>query len=243
MAVVTQKLIAENRTQLPKLQILIYPWIQMINLKLPSHIKYFNTGLLSSFSSSPGKFIAWYLGIQNLTDQIETIINTNLHYALINNHNNNELKLKINKYLDINRIDKQFRSNEYYNDYDAIKKYHYPLDKLDDDHLLKTDKNLANLLLKLYSPEISPILADDLSKQPNAYFAICEWDTLKDEGLLYAERLKSFGVQVVHIDVYEDAYHGIWAFPSDPNKSNLLSGYKVANKMVQNIENFIRKNL
>jgi acetyl esterase/lipase len=43
VAVVLQTLIAEQRTQPPKLQILIYPWLQMINLKLTSHMKYFNT--------------------------------------------------------------------------------------------------------------------------------------------------------------------------------------------------------
>ena len=40
MAVVTQKLIAENRTQLPKLQILIYPWAQMIDPYQPASIYY-----------------------------------------------------------------------------------------------------------------------------------------------------------------------------------------------------------
>lgn len=62
VAVTTQRLLAEKQ-QLPKLQILIYPWTQLVNLRLPSATKYLGTGILSSFSSSPSKFVAWYLGI------------------------------------------------------------------------------------------------------------------------------------------------------------------------------------
>ena len=47
----------------------------------------------------------------------------------------------------------------------------------------------------------------------------------------------------VHVDLYEDAYHGIWTFPIDSNKMNILSGYQVATRMVENIEHFIRNNL
>lgn len=165
----------------------------------------------SSFSSSPGKYIAWYLGIQNVTQQIEAIINTNLHYALIEEdeeENNTDLKLKIDKYLDLNRLDAKYRSHEYYLDYNLKKKYYYPMDKLKDEHLLRTDLNLANLLKKLYLPEVSPLLADDLTRLPKTYLAVCEWDTLRDEGLLYAQRLKESGIHV-HVDFYEDAYKGI----------------------------------
>jgi hypothetical protein len=97
------------------------------------------------------------LGIQNVTQQIEAIINTNLHYALIEEdeeENNTDLKLKIDKYLDLNRLDAKYRSHEYYLDYNLKKKYYYPMDKLKDEHLLRTDLNLANLLKKLYLPEV-----------------------------------------------------------------------------------------
>ena len=59
VAVISQKLLAENK-KMPKLQILIYPWMQMINSRLPSSLQYHGTGLMASFTHA--KYAAWYLG-------------------------------------------------------------------------------------------------------------------------------------------------------------------------------------
>ena len=61
VAVISQKLLAENK-KMPKLQILIYPWLQMINSRLPSRIQYHDTGLMRLPLS---KFASWYLGKYN----------------------------------------------------------------------------------------------------------------------------------------------------------------------------------
>ena len=57
MAVITQKLLEEKRTQ-PKLQVLIYPWTQMVNSKLPSYNLYPQQGGLYLT-----KMTTWYLGV------------------------------------------------------------------------------------------------------------------------------------------------------------------------------------
>ncbi len=69
---------------------------------------------------------------------------------------------------------------------------------------------IFTLFKQLFRPEVSPLFAhdNDLKGLPNAYFILLEWDFLKDEGLLYANRLKQLGVDV-HIAFYENAFHGV----------------------------------
>lgn len=44
------------------------------------------------------------------------------------------------------------------------------------------------------NPDAVPILADDLKKLPPTFVAVAEYDPLKDEGILYAEKLKANGI-------------------------------------------------
>jgi len=57
VAVITQRLLKEKREQ-PKMQILIYPWLNMFNFRLPSALKYNNTGFVGLFRME--RFTAWY---------------------------------------------------------------------------------------------------------------------------------------------------------------------------------------
>lgn len=43
-------------------------------------------------------------------------------------------------------------------------------------------------------PEVSPFLYEPLGDLPPAYFQICGLDPLRDEGLVYAQRLAEAGV-------------------------------------------------
>ena len=54
----------------------------------------------------------------------------------------------------------------------------------------------------------SPVLAEDylLRELPPAYFGLCHFDVLRDEGREYANRLRENGVSV-HVDEF-DAHHG-----------------------------------
>ncbi|XP_054894735.1 neutral cholesterol ester hydrolase 1a isoform X2 [Poeciliopsis prolifica] len=63
----------------------------------------------------------------------------------------------------------------------------------------------------------SPLLAgpEVLAKCPRTYILTCEFDVLRDDGLMYARRLKDAGVSVTS-DYYEDGFHGCLTFTSWP---------------------------
>ena len=60
------------------------------------------------------------------------------------------------------------------------------------------------------NPYLAPILAGDLSNQPDTLIITAEYDPLRDEGEAYGERLKEAGnrVEVCRI---KDALHGYFA--------------------------------
>ncbi|XP_054569628.1 arylacetamide deacetylase-like [Eptesicus fuscus] len=60
----------------------------------------------------------------------------------------------------------------------------------------------------------APLLADDnkLRSLPLTYVITCQYDVLRDEGIMYVTRLRNAGVKVTHNHV-EDGFHGIITFP------------------------------
>ena len=49
----------------------------------------------------------------------------------------------------------------------------------------------------IVDPRFSPLMADDLSGLPAAMIVAQNFDVLRDDGLLYAKRLRDFGVETV----------------------------------------------
>ena len=58
-------------------------------------------------------------------------------------------------------------------------------------------------------PYFAPLMAPDLSKVPSAYFIIAQNDVLRDDGLLYAERLRRAGVKT-DVDFHKAMAHGFF---------------------------------
>ncbi|KAL8187889.1 UNVERIFIED_CONTAM: hypothetical protein K2H54_057471 [Gekko kuhli] len=69
----------------------------------------------------------------------------------------------------------------------------------------------------LLDPRAAPLLVDDTKLQglPLTYVVTCQHDVLRDDGIMYVLRLREAGVPVVHNHV-EDAVHGALTFITSP---------------------------
>ena len=230
VAVITQKLQAEKLKQ-PKIQILIYPWLQMFNHRLPSYMKYSKNGMIESLTLS--KYLSWYLGITEYSDEIAELLANNYHVDLLNDKS---LKEKFQTYLDVNLIPNKFKiGKSYYEDYESQKNNLFPI--LREGSELRYNKKLNEKLAHLFTTNISPGLADlnALKDLPKALILVCEMDLFKDENLIYAERLKMAGVDV-KTEYYENGFH----------IAINLSGFQafdVSTKMINDIIDYLRKNI
>ncbi len=237
MAVVTQRL-AKNSLKMPKLQVLIYPWTQMYNSLLPSEIFYGqNKGFFSHTGFSFARYQLWLAGIENPTVEMELAIQSNNHTLLVEDES---LRQKYKSLLNIDLIPSKYKANKIYYDGYTSKKmqdFVYP-SKLDKNNILRKDKKLAKALKTILTPDASPCLADDdlLKLLPKAYFIVFEWDSLKDDGLLYAERLRRNGVDTTVV-FSEHAFHGLVPFIDD------FLGYDLARTLLKDLVDYIKKNV
>ena len=61
---------------------------------------------------------------------------------------------------------------------------------------------------------VSPLMADSLKGLPKTLLITCEYDVLKDDGLLYKARLLGAGVKVTHLNYM--TYHAVLSYQSVP---------------------------
>ncbi|NXV29120.1 AAAD deacetylase, partial [Rissa tridactyla] len=78
----------------------------------------------------------------------------------------------------------------------------------------------------------APLLASDaqLRGLPLTYILTCEHDVLRDDGVMYAERLRAAGVSVTH-DHAKDAFHGAMMFVSSP--AELAVGHRLLKRYIE----------
>jgi acetyl esterase len=91
------------------------------------------------------------------------------------------------------------------------------------DHYLPNAADRAN-------PEVSPLRAPDLSGLPPAIVVVAEYDPLRDDGLRYAERLSTAGVDVTLLH-YDDMPHVFFSF---------LNLFETGNKAVATVGSRLR---
>uniref|UniRef100_A0A8D2LPR1 Arylacetamide deacetylase n=1 Tax=Varanus komodoensis TaxID=61221 RepID=A0A8D2LPR1_VARKO len=87
-------------------------------------------------------------------------------------------------------------------------------------------------------PRAAPLLADDIKLRglPLTYIVTCQYDVLRDDGLMYVSRLRKVGVPVVH-DHVENAVHGALMFITSPFILNM------GQRMTNNYIDWLDKNL
>ncbi|XP_054839779.1 arylacetamide deacetylase-like [Eublepharis macularius] len=81
-------------------------------------------------------------------------------------------------------------------------------------------------------PRAAPLLVDDVKLRglPLTYIVTCQYDVLRDDGIMYVSRLKKAGVPVIH-EHAEDTVHGAMALTVSP--FTLTAGQRIENNYIE----------
>ncbi|XP_056363861.1 arylacetamide deacetylase-like 4 [Oenanthe melanoleuca] len=207
-AAVAQALV--NRRDLPKLraQILIYPFLQCVDLNLPSYQQ--NKGvpiLLKERTLVLGlKYVNLDLGI--IKDIFKGC------------HVSEDQRLKYQKWVSPDNIPHEFKTRGY-----------KPSPKS-----LPSEK-ICEVAKPVFDPVFSPLLAEDsvIAQLPETFLLTCEFDVLRDDGLLYKKRLEDHGIKVTWCHL-EEGFHGTLFLAVLAKAIRFRSGTKGLEKIV----NFLR---
>eukprot|EP00058_Branchiostoma_floridae_P019160 XP_002604649.1 hypothetical protein BRAFLDRAFT_92883 [Branchiostoma floridae] len=98
--------------------------------------------------------------------------------------------------------------------------------------------NLPDDMKDIVNPYFAPLVADDadLRGLPPAYILTCGFDVLRDDGIMYAKRLQTVDVPVVH-DHLESAFHGIAVMGFKP------FSYSLGRESLKKLADILRENL
>ncbi|XP_034973295.1 arylacetamide deacetylase-like 4 [Zootoca vivipara] len=180
-AVVAQKLV--ERSDLPKLraQVLIYQTSQAMDFNLPSYQQ--NSSMPPLFQENVVYYVTKYIGKDpSLTGQL-----------LKGSHVPDSMRLKYGKWVSPDNIPERFKGRGY---------KQVPL--------APYEPEVYRQLPETLEADFSCLFADDsvIQKLPETLIVSCEYDVLRDDGLLYKKRLEDHGVKVSWFHV-ENGFHGV----------------------------------
>ncbi|XP_063477779.1 neutral cholesterol ester hydrolase 1 isoform X1 [Symphalangus syndactylus] len=188
-----------------KLQALIYPVLQALDFNTPSYQQNVNTPILPRYVMV--KY--WVDYFKGNYDFVQAMI--------INNHTSLDveeaaaLRARLNW---TSLLPASFTKN-----YKPV---------------LQTTGNarIVQELPQLLDARSAPLIADQAVLQllPKTYILTCEHDVLRDDGIMYAKRLESAGVEVT-LDHFEDGFHGCMIFTSWP--TNFSVGIRTRNSYIK----------
>lgn len=175
-----------------KLQALIYPVLQALDFHTSSYQQ--NQAVPILYRPIMARFWLQYL---NADPKLESILLTNNHSSQRDIHASVRSKINWTALIPA-----------------QIRKHYLPIIVVNG-----SDGILGSLSLFL-DVHAAPLLADSdvLSRTPKAYILTCEFDVLRDDGLMYAQRLRDAGVTVTS-DHYADGFHGCMVFAYLPMMS------------------------
>ncbi|XP_037380609.1 arylacetamide deacetylase [Talpa occidentalis] len=86
----------------------------------------------------------------------------------------------------------------------------------------------------LFDVRAAPLLADDkkLRSLPLTYVITCQYDVLRDDGLMYVTRLRDAGVPVIHKHI-ENGFHGAFSFLE----------FKISHRLINDYISWLHENL
>lgn len=182
-AAIAHSLTKEKSSSLPplKFQAMLWPPMQALNLRLPSYIEIGNL-ILHPDSHQQAGFWAAYLGLDR------TQLDEAADIMLQNAHVSPELlrKSKYSKYVDPQNLPEKFR---------RPRREVMGTEPPPDPKVKTDDKLFKQIQSKLTNPMMSPLMAPDLGGVPPAFVLVSEFEIVRDDGLLYAHRLREAGVR------------------------------------------------
>ncbi|KAI6205241.1 Arylacetamide deacetylase [Aphelenchoides besseyi] len=197
-------LMGDSAGEYVKCQILIYPVIHLLDFLAPSHQYYYRsykgTALLNPHSLA--RWCLMYLGIE--------VSRKNIKLVLKNKHLPRDL-------METPTVQSMLDYYTHLPESFLVKgKYSKPLTS-------EPDEKLSSKFAPFVSnPEICPILGDNLEGLPPALIMTAGVDILRDEGILYAKRLKEFNVPTKW-NHYESAFHGVLNMPGSKQRKQMLN--------------------
>lgn len=184
-------------------QALIYPVLQALDFNTPSYLQ--NQGMPILYRTLMVQFWLQYLGA-DLSLQPQLLANN--HSSLQQSAITPELRARVDWSV---LLPQKFRKN-----YKPVV-------------VGKGSPGGSKEVPGLLDVRAAPLLAgpEVLAKCPRAYILTCEYDVLRDDGLMYARRLQDVGVTVTS-DHFDDGFHGclsllFWPFEFDVGKRALRS--------------------
>jgi acetyl esterase/lipase len=184
LATVTARRMKAYRA-LPKLkgQVLLYPLVQYIDLQLPSYdsfAEYADTSFADP--SSIARTLLFYAGVHADDKKVQGLLG--------NAHSTSHMLRAIEQH----RLPLEFNAT-------------VPLHVTKMDHHVNHDLH-AEVGMFVGNPDVSPLVSDDLHDLPRTLLATTDYDILRDEGYLYAQRLRDSGVPVDYVH-YEGGFHAM----------------------------------
>nr|XP_025042916.1 arylacetamide deacetylase-like 4 [Pelodiscus sinensis] len=180
-AAVCQALVSRTDLPKPRAQIMLYPFLQALDFNLPSYQQNGSVPLLLR-----NRAVA--LGLQYLNKDLSL-----MKGILEGSHVPKDLKLKFGKWLSPDNIPVEFKTRGY--------KPHVPS---------SYSEELHTMAKQAFETTFSPLLAEDaiVCQLPEAFILTCEYDVVRDDGLLYKKRLEDNGVPVTWYHA-ENGFHGM----------------------------------
>uniref|UniRef100_A0A7I4Z7G0 Arylacetamide deacetylase n=1 Tax=Haemonchus contortus TaxID=6289 RepID=A0A7I4Z7G0_HAECO len=176
-------------------QVLLYPLLQLADFQSISYRYFFKNlnGLALVDPESVAYYYMFYAGID--MDKHGDLVK----YALVNGHIAPEFREKVDKILN-------------YTSFSYLNYGHSGNDSLAEKEPVVYSEEAQRLLAPfIANPNFSPLMQEDLSRLPSAFVMTCEYDVLRDEGMLYAKRLKDAGVKTEARN-YINGFHAMLNF-------------------------------
>ncbi|PIC30929.1 hypothetical protein B9Z55_022012 [Caenorhabditis nigoni] len=177
----------------PKLaaQVLLYPLLQLVDLQMVSY-RYFHKRLDGFAFVDPRSVAFYYMLYAGISmEKAQKLVPS----VITNGHIKPERRDEIDKVL-------SHRS--------FIEATHlYNLSKVPERWEIQENREAQKLLDPIiFNPDFSPLMRENLKNLPKSLIVTCEYDTLRDEGMIYAERLKTAGVPTKLINL-KNGFHAM----------------------------------